>query len=232
MRFNDVFSIIGPSMIGPSSSHTAGAVTIGRAARHLLGTDPGKAVIELFGSFAATYKGHGTDCALAGGLLGFRTDDPRIPEALALAERSGLQLSFGPGTGSFPHPNTARLTLETADGSHRVSVVGTSIGGGNVEVVEVDGYSVRFTCRYPTLAVFHRDRPGLLAELTALLRNEGANIGQMSLDRKSRNGESLAVLELDGSMGERELTEIRRMPGVSRAELLDLHAHAEKEGIV
>ncbi len=225
MRFKDVFSIIGPPMIGPSSSHTAGAARIGRAARQLLGGPPDEAVIVLYGSFAATYQGHGTDTALVGGLLDFGTDDPRLPDALKLAEQTGLRVSFEQGKGVFPHPNTARVLLQSADDGRKLILVGTSIGGGNVEVVEMNGFAVRFSCMYPTLVVRHDDRPGIIAEVTGLLKEEGVNIGHMSLDRTGRNGDALAVLELDSPISARLLGDVRGIPFVRQVNKLDLTAH-------
>lgn len=175
MRFKDVFSIIGPSMIGPSSSHTAGAARIGLAARRLLGVMPDAVRVSFYGSFAATYQGHGTDTAIAGGLLGFRTDDPRLPDAIELAGEAGMELVFREGKGLFPHPNTVRLELRGA-GGQRLSLLGTSIGGGNVEIVEVNGFSVKFGCACPAVLVRHRDQPGVIAALTAALQQAGLNI--------------------------------------------------------
>jgi L-serine dehydratase, iron-sulfur-dependent, beta subunit len=199
MRFKDVFSIIGPAMVGPSSSHTAGAARIGRAARRLFGELPARADISLFGSFAATYRGHGTDTALVGGLLDMRTDDPRLPDAFRHAEECGLHIDIQPGKGLYPHPNTAELKLASADGSRERSVLGTSIGGGNIEIVRIDGFNVKLTALYPTLVLLHRDEPGFIADTTRLLASEGINIGHMSVDRKSRRGAAMTVLELDGA---------------------------------
>ncbi|MBD2868722.1 L-serine ammonia-lyase, iron-sulfur-dependent subunit beta [Paenibacillus arenilitoris] len=222
MRFKDVFSIIGPSMVGPSSSHTAGALRIGRTARRLFGTQPEAAEIVLYGSFAETYMGHGTDLALAAGLLDFETDDMRIRDALRLAELSGMNVTFGKGKGPFAHPNTVRLTL--SGGGRQDAIVGASIGGGNIEMTDVNGFDVKFTVRTPTLFVFHGDRPGIVAEVTGLLGREGVNIGYMDVDRKSRRGDALTVIETDEAVSAALQDTIRGMKDVTRVGLVDLTA--------
>ena len=220
MRFKDVFSIIGPAMVGPSSSHTAGAVRIGRAARHILGELPEKANIVFYGSFADTYKGHGTDLAVVGGLLDFDTDDPRIPSSLEIAEQLGIDIAIREGSGHFPHPNTAKITI--SKGEREISVVGASIGGGNIEVLSVDGFNVKFTAMYPTLILYHRDRPGMIAEVTRVLSREQVNIGHMSVDRKGRSGEALTVIETDHALTQEIVREIASLPQVQDARLIDL----------
>ncbi|WP_339279237.1 L-serine ammonia-lyase, iron-sulfur-dependent subunit beta [Paenibacillus sp. FSL W8-1187] len=227
MRFKDVFSIIGPSMVGPSSSHTAGAARIGLAARRLLGAMPESARVSFFGSFAATYQGHGTDTAVAGGLLGMRTDDPRLPDAIELAEEAGMDLAFREGKGLFPHPNTVRLDLQAADG-RKLSLLGTSIGGGNVEIVEVNGFAVKFGCSCPALLVRHRDQPGVIAGLTAALEEAGLNIAGLSLSRMERQGEALAVVELDGEASGTLLERVRRLPHVLGTDYVDLNGEEEE----
>ncbi len=223
VRFKDVFSIIGPAMVGPSSSHTAGAARIGLAGRRLLGEMPQEAKISFYGSFAATYQGHGTDTAVTGGLMGFHTDDPRLPDSVELAEEAGMDLVFQEGKGLFPHPNTVRLDLTAADGSRKLSLLGTSIGGGNVEVVEVNGFAVKFSCSYPTLLIRHRDQPGVIAALSAALQEEGLNIGGLSLSRMERQGEALAVVELDAPVQAGLMERIGRMPHVLQTDYMDLN---------
>jgi L-serine dehydratase len=223
MRFKDVFSIIGPAMIGPSSSHTAGAVRIGRVARQLFGAMPTEALIVFYGSFAATYRGHGTDTAIVGGLLDCDTDDPRIPDALELAEQSGISVTFEQGKGLFPHPNTAKLILKSNDPNHKLTIVGTSIGGGNIEIVEVNGFAVKFTGIYPTLVIRHFDSAGVIADITHVLKTKGVNIGHMSVDRKGRSGDALTVLELDGSIPIDLIGGIKQIPAVQLVNLINLN---------
>jgi len=220
MRFKDVFSIIGPAMVGPSSSHTAGAVRIGRVARHLLGDVPERAEIRFYGSFADTYRGHGTDLAIVGGLLDFDTDDSRIPSSLKIAERLGIEIEFREGKGSIPHPNTARIAARR--GEREAVVTASSIGGGNIEVHGVNDFDVKFTAMYPTLLVFHDDRPGMIADLTRILSREHVNIGHMSVDRKGRSGEALTVIDTDSALSDDLIREVAQLPTVRDVRLVDL----------
>ncbi|WP_310550564.1 L-serine ammonia-lyase, iron-sulfur-dependent subunit beta [Paenibacillus glufosinatiresistens] len=222
MRFKDVFSIIGPAMVGPSSSHTAGAARIGRAARQLLGEMPAKAEAVFYGSFAATYEGHGTDRAIVGGLLDYGTDDPRLPDSIETAEELGMAVMFRQGTGLFPHPNTVRLELEGPDGRNRLSLTGTSIGGGNIEIVEIDGFSVRLSGMYPTVLIHHMDYLGVLAAVTHTMRRAGVNIGHMSLDRKNRSGAALTALELDDPPTAELIQDLEILPAVHSVKVMDL----------
>src|SRR5699024_2490476 len=156
MKFNSVFDIIGPVMIGPSSSHTAGAARIGKAARDLLGAEPTWAKIHLYESFAKTYKGHGTDYALAGGLLGFETDDTRMSEALDLAKSRGLEIEFIEDTAAVDHTNKARLIIGKV--SEQLELVGISIGGGQVDIIELNGCVLRFSGNHPPILIMHTHR--------------------------------------------------------------------------
>jgi L-serine dehydratase len=220
MRFKDVFSIIGPSMVGPSSSHTAGAARMGRVARQLLGAPPKKAEIIFFGSFAETYRGHGTDLAIVGGILDMATDDPRIPRSLELAEEAGLDVTIRTGSAITVHPNTAKMIL--SDGTRVVEVIGASIGGGNIEILSVDGFDVKFIAMYPTICVYHKDRPGFIAELTAVLSRRGINIGTMDVDRKQRNGDALTVIEVDSNITSEVKEEILALSDVEDVRIVDL----------
>ncbi|WP_025699808.1 L-serine ammonia-lyase, iron-sulfur-dependent subunit beta [Paenibacillus forsythiae] len=227
MRFKDVFSIIGPAMVGPSSSHTAGAARIGRAARQLLGEMPRKAEIIFFGSFAATYQGHGTDRAIAGGLLDFATDDLRLPDSIEIAESSGMEISFRQGTGLFPHPNTVRLRLTGNAGE--LELTGISIGGGNIEIVDINGFSVKLSGMYPAVLIHHMDYLGVLASVTDTMRRGQVNIGHMSLDRKNRSGAALTVLELDEVLPRELLRELEELPAVKSVKLIHLDESPKEE---
>jgi len=220
MRFKDVFSIIGPSMVGPSSSHTAGAARLGRVARQLLGEPPGRADIVFYGSFADTYRGHGTDLAVVGGLLDWATDDERIARSFEHAEAASLKIAIRAGKAVTAHPNTAKIKL--AGGARAVEVIGASIGGGNIEVHAVDGFDVKFTALYPTLLIAHRDRPGMLAEVTAALSREGVNIGYADVDRKSRSGDALTVIETDSPPSASLLDQLRGLKDVRDVRAIDL----------
>ncbi|MEK5468291.1 L-serine ammonia-lyase, iron-sulfur-dependent subunit beta [Paenibacillus sp. FSL P2-0089] len=229
MRFKDVFSIIGPAMVGPSSSHTAGAARIGRAARQVLGELPREAEVTFFGSFAATYQGHGTDRAIAGGLLDFATDDYRLPDSIGLAAEAGMSISFGQGTGLFPHPNTVRLRLTGRESGTEMTLTGTSIGGGNIEIVDIDGFSVKLTGMYPTVLIQHMDYLGVLASVTDVMREGQFNIGHMSLDRKNRSGAALTVLELDEPATAELLEKLRALPAVKSVKVVDLNGNTQEQ---
>ncbi len=221
MRFKDVFSIIGPSMVGPSSSHTAGAARLGRVARRLHGAQPVLAELTLYGSFAATYKGHGTDLALIGGLLDYDTDDARIRDAVALAEQAGMEVRFRTAMLPAGHPNTVSIRVQSADGRED-TLTGASIGGGNIEISRVNGFDVRFTADYPTLLVFHRDQRGMVADISRLLSDRGINIGHMNVNRKSRSGDALTVVEMDERAEPQVLEQLSGLADISRIGVVNL----------
>jgi L-serine dehydratase len=225
MRFKDVFSIIGPSMIGPSSSHTAGAVRLGRVARQLLGEQPKKVEITLYGSFADTYRGHGTDLALIGGLLDYETDDPRIPIAAEEAEALGVEIAFLTSKDKADHPNTVRFHLSSE--TRELSMTGASIIGGNVEIVNVNQFDVKFTAVYPTLVISHHDRPGMIADITALLGRSQINIGFMDLDRKGRDREAMTVIETDVSIPDSLIQELENLSMIHEIKKVDLAERGE-----
>ena len=191
-----LFDVLGPVMTGPSSSHTAGAVRIGSTARRLLGEQPAQAEILLYGSFAATGRGHGTDRALVAGLLGMQPDDDRIPNSFALAKASGLHYKIGSINLRGAHPNTAVLRLVGVSG-RKLEVVGASIGGGAVELLEIDGFKVQISGELPTLVTFHRDTHGVVAAVAALMASRKINIASMTLHRKTRGGFASLVAEMD-----------------------------------
>jgi L-serine dehydratase len=195
MKYKSVFDIIGPVMIGPSSSHTAGAARIGRATRNLFGKEPTWAEIHLYGSFAKTYKGHGTDVAIVGGLLDFDTDDVRIRDALDIAKGKGIVLSFHEDEASTEHPNTARIKV--GDGKEELELVGISIGGGKVEITELNGFELRLSGNHPAILVMHNDRYGAIASVTQILAKYEINIGRMEVSRKDVGKEAMMVIEVD-----------------------------------
>jgi L-serine dehydratase len=219
MRFKDVFSIIGPAMVGPSSSHTAGAVRLGRVARRLLAVQPEWADIRLYGSFADTYKGHGTDLALIAGLLDYEPDDPRVSGSLEEAERLGMRVTIRPSSALVQHPNTAMIHV--GSGSQKIMIRGASIGGGNIELEQVNGFDVRFSGSYPTLLVFHADRTGVISDISGVLTLSGINIGYMDVDRKERNGDALTVVETDGSFPVALREQLVQIPDVQEVRIID-----------
>lgn len=193
-----LLDIIGPVMVGPSSSHTAGACRIGLLARGLVGGTPEKAAIELHGSFARTGEGHGTDKAIVGGLMGFRPDDERIRDALGIAEREGLDYTFEKtklGEDGVTHPNTARLTI--ARGSREAQLVGSSLGAGRVLISQINGFPVEVTGNFRTLVLVAEDIRGSIAAIATILAEGGVNIANLRLTRKQRGGDAFMVIDLD-----------------------------------
>lgn len=207
-----LFDVVGPIMVGPSSSHTAGAVRLGLAARRILGADVTKAQITLHGSFAATYWGHRTDVALIAGLLGMSMDDERIPHALEIAQETGLEYSFESGDLGDVHPNAARIKAEST--GDKVVIAGASVGGGRINIFEVNGFEVGFDGTYATLLTRHRDEPGVIAEVTKVLAIHGINIAFLDVSRKSRGSEALLLAETDDLIPDLALQHVRRIPGV------------------
>jgi len=206
MKYNSVFDIIGPTMIGPSSSHTAGASRIGKAARSLFGKEPKWVKIHLYESFAKTYKGHGTDFALIGGLLGFETDDPRMNKALDIARDKNISIVFVEEDAKVDHPNTARLIIGK-DGE-QLELVGISIGGGKVEITELNGFELRLSGNHPAILIMHNDRFGAIASVTRILAKYEINIGHMEVNRKDVGQEALMVIEVDQNVDDSILNEL------------------------
>ncbi len=215
-----LLDIIGPVMVGPSSSHTAGACRLGLLARGLVGGTPERATIELHGSFARTGEGHGTDKAIVAGLMGFRPDDDRIRNALEIAERDGLQYKFEKTTiHEEAHPNTVRITLERGD--RTVVMVGSSLGAGRVLVTEIDGFPVEVSGNYHTIVLVAEDVKGSVARIATLLSDDGLNIATLRLTRKRRGGDAFMVIELDECPNEDVRDHIRALPWVRWAFRLD-----------
>ncbi len=215
-----LLDIIGPVMVGPSSSHTAGACRIGRFARRLVGGPPDRATIELHGSFARTGVGHGTDRALAGGLLGLDPDDERLRDALALAEQAGLVIDFSTvKLRGEVHPNTARLTVR--HDQTEVQVTASSLGAGRIRVTAIDGYPVEVSGDLPTLVFVAADAPGVVAAASGILARDGENIATMRASRRRRGGDAIHIYELDDVPTEAAIQEIERIPGVRWARVVD-----------
>lgn len=191
-----LFDILGPVMVGPSSSHTAGAVRIGLTARKLLEEAPDYAEVYLHGSFALTGHGHGTDRALIAGLLGMQPDDLRIPDSFAVAAESGLKFSFKNVQLRNAHPNTARLKL-TGKSGRTLDIVGESIGGGRIRIVSIDGIPTNFSGEHNTLIVHNQDTPGHVATVTSALTQREINIATMQLLRSQQGGDAMMILECD-----------------------------------
>lgn len=216
----DIFDLIGPVMVGPSSSHTAGAERIGYVARKLLGEKPKSARITLHGSFAATGRGHGTDKAIVAGLLGMRPDDERIPRSFELAWEQGLDFSFELRELRAAHPNTARLDL-TGESGKRLSMTGASVGGGRIEVRELDGIALSFSAEKPTLIIRNEDQPGSISIVSAVLANLGINIATFHVNRSSRGGQAIMVIECDSPVSQGTVNTIAAMQGIISAAAVD-----------
>ncbi|WP_088006009.1 L-serine ammonia-lyase, iron-sulfur-dependent subunit beta [Indiicoccus explosivorum] len=214
MKYKSVFDIIGPVMIGPSSSHTAGAARIGRVARDLFGRQPEWARIHLYGSFAETYKGHGTDIAIIGGLLDYDTFDERIKTSFEEAGKLGMKFEFIPETGNAEHPNTARIVV--GDSESEMSLTGISIGGGTIEVTELNGFPLRLSGGHSALLVVHDDRAGCIANVANCLAKYDINIGHMEVSRKERGQMALMVIEVDQRIDENVLDEIALIPNITQ----------------
>lgn len=193
----EIFDIIGPVMIGPSSSHTAGAVRIGKYARSILGSKPIEAEIRFCGSFAKTYRGHGTDKAIIAGILGMETDDDRIKNSFATAEEEGLTYTFVTCQIDNVHPNTAEILLK-GDVGNKVLVRGSSIGGGNIIITKINETTVSINGKSTTLIIPHRDVPGMIAFVTNVLADKGVNIHGFSLSRDRKGGTAVMTIEIDG----------------------------------
>ena len=212
---------MGPVMVGPSSSHTAGAVRIGLITRKLLGRPPVRAELLLHGSFAATGKGHGTDRALVAGLLGMAPDDPDIPRAFPLAERAGMLVRMGSIVLRGAHPNSVLLRVEDERGN-TLEVNASSLGGGRVRVNAIDGLDASFTGEYPTLIIRNEDKPGQVAEVAGLLSEHGVNIAAMQLYRDRRGGLAVMVIESDQPIPEGMADYLRTLPGIVRCTYLNM----------
>lgn len=210
-----LFDILGPITIGPSSSHTAGAVRIGLACRMLLDDDVRYASITFYGSFADTYHGHGTDKAVVGGLLGFSTDNEKIRESLRLAEFRGLSFEISTAEDPRLHPNTVLIEARSRDKTVRVQ--GASVGGGAIRITEINGMAVQITFVEDTLILFHRDSPGVLASIAHILSSNGYNIGNLRLSRTRREGDVITVVETDVPVDQATVAQLRSVESVSEA---------------
>ncbi|MDT8436683.1 MAG: L-serine ammonia-lyase, iron-sulfur-dependent subunit beta [Gemmatimonadota bacterium] len=191
-----LFDILGPKMVGPSSSHTAGACRLGYVVRSVLGRTPERAAVDLHGSFAMTGEGHGTRKAIVGGLLGFLPDDVLLRESFELARGAGLEVEFHEADlGEEAHPNSARIRVEA--GGEKIEVVGCSIGGGRIRVTEIDGFPVNLRGTLPTIVVLADDVPGTVSKITGIIAQRGLNLATIRVDRTGRGERALMTIETD-----------------------------------
>lgn len=209
----DLFDILGPVMVGPSSSHTAGAARIGLITRMLLGAQPVKARIGLYGSFQKTYLGHGTDKALIGGLLGMQVDDERLRESIRHAEEEGLAYSFYNAELRGAHPNTVILDVEAASGE-KLCVQAASVGGGEIVIQAINGLEAGFSGHENTLIVTQKDVKGMIAQISSVLTAHSINIATMRVFRRSAGGEAMMVIEIDGHVEKSLIDWLKAMPGI------------------
>ena len=218
----NIFDVIGPVMIGPSSSHTAGAVRLGKLALAILGEPVKEAVIGLHGSFAQTYKGHGTDLALAAGLQGWATDEARIPKSFESLQQAGITISFKTiNLGDLAHPNSVKFWLTGVKGN-TCRVTGTSIGGGRVSITNIDDFPVEFSGEFPAILTMHNDRPGAIALVTSILSTHGVNVAQMRVFRKQKGGLAVMIVETDQPVEDAEVIVISKLPHIESVRRIQL----------
>lgn len=213
--YKSVFDIIGPVMIGPSSSHTAGAARIGKVVRTIFGEQPDSVDIYLYESFAKTYRGHGTDIALVGGLLGMEPDNPDLADSFRIAHESKLEVFFVPTKEKASHPNSVKLILKK--GNHELSVTGISIGGGNIQISEINGFRINLTMGTPTFIIVQKDVPGVIANVSTLFSNHHINIGTMTVTRESKGEKAIMIIEIDAHDIQSFSEDIKKLPDIINA---------------
>lgn len=217
----NILDIIGPVMVGPSSSHTAGAARIGQITGKLLGEQVKTAEILLHGSFLATGKGHGTDRALVAGLLGLSVDDSRIPDSFALAKERGMEFTFGSVSLQNAHPNSVKLKVTGVSG-RKLEVIAASVGGGRIRIHEIDGLRADFSAETPTLVVYNKDRPGVVVSVSLKLGLAGVNIGTMQVYRDERGGHAVMVIEVDQEVPAECIADLEYESGIEKVTYLCL----------
>lgn len=215
-----IFDIIGPVMIGPSSSHTAGAAKIGYIAREIFGRDVSNVRFTLHGSFAKTYLGHGTDKALLSGVMGFLPDDERLRNAYQIAEQKGIKYKFDSKDLGEVHPNTVKIGM-LSDDNHEMTVIGSSVGGGKVKIIRINDFDVDFNGEYTTLITKHLDRPGVMASITSMLAKNRVNIAFMKLYRHAKGDYARLILESDEKIDNCVIEDIKNMDYVDDVTKID-----------
>lgn len=219
MKEYGIFDIIGPVMIGPSSSHTAGAARLGFMARKIAGARIKEVVFYLHGSFAKTYAGHGTDKALLAGVMGLMPDDEGIRDAFILAREKGVIYRFEERDLGEVHPNTVRIAMET-QGGEKWEVTGSSIGGGKVRIIRINELEVEFEGEYTTLITYHQDRPGVIADISAVLSKYKINIAFMRVFRENKAANAALIAETDEDISPLALAEIEKNPHIIQVKVL------------
>lgn len=214
-----ILDVMGPVMVGPSSSHTAGTARLGRVAREILDEDPTEVRFFLHPPLAATYRGHGSDFALVGGAIGLNVDDPRIPEAIRIAEQMGVEIEFSEEDLGDVHPNTVRIEIKGK--TREAEITGSSIGGGVIEVFRINGFQTRFKGDSPALMLFYRDRPGMISEVTNIIADERINIASLSCSRKQRGEDAFMQIDVDSPLSDAAIGRICGLEDVVEAKYLD-----------
>ncbi|MEJ2296294.1 MAG: L-serine ammonia-lyase, iron-sulfur-dependent subunit beta [Candidatus Lokiarchaeota archaeon] len=221
MKYTSIFDVIGHIMVGPSSSHTAGACLIAYVARELFGTMPISVNIGLHGSFAETHRGHGTDIAILGGLLGLKPEDGRIKDAFEKADKRGLNYTFEViDLGPEYHPNS--VSIEMIDNSDKMTVIGSSIGGGNIIIVEVNGLEAGFGGEPNTLVIFNQDKIGALVNIANTLSKFNLNIGGMKISRNPKKKIALTWLEMDSEISEEVVNSLLKFPEIIKVRIINV----------
>ncbi|WP_315068495.1 L-serine ammonia-lyase, iron-sulfur-dependent subunit beta [uncultured Clostridium sp.] len=216
MKGIGVFDIIGPIMIGPSSSHTAGAARLGKVARSIADGEIAEVTFLLHGSFAQTYKGHGTDRALVAGILGMEPSDERLRNSMELAKEKGIEFLFKEADLGDVHPNTVKFIMRTKDDRH-CEVMGSSIGGGSIQIIEVNGNEVDFSGMYETLIIDHKDVPGVISSVTSILYSENINVAFMRVFRNHKGKEATMIFEMDNKVNNELMQKIKNIELVYNA---------------
>lgn len=222
-----IFDVLGPVMIGPSSSHTAGVVRIGNVARRILGRTPNHACIQFHGSLAKTYRGHGSDKAIVAGLMGFAPDDTRIRDSLSLANERGFAFEIATVELENVHPNTVLISAELSDerGDNHIAMQAASVGGGNILVQEINGIEVSFDGYYDTLVVIHQDQPGAISLATSVLAVAQINIAGMKVYRAQKGGRAIMVIEADGQLDKKLVSTLSNLPLIEQVTVLKGVSH-------
>ena len=218
MKSVGVFDILGPIMVGPSSSHTAGAARLGKVARAVAGADIEEVTFYLHGSFAKTYKGHGTDRALVAGILGMEPSDLRLRDSLEIARELGLKIGFKEADLGDVHPNTVEFIIKGKEGNYEL---GSSIGGGSIEVTSVNGNAVNFTGAYPTVIVSNRDVPGVLSKVASILYDNDINIAFMKVFRNQKGKNATMVFEVDHEITAEIIGNIKAIEGINKVIMIN-----------
>lgn len=214
MKYRSVFDIIGPVMVGPSSSHTAGPVRIGQIARRLFDAQPEEIVVRLYGSFAETYKGHASDVAVVGGILNYETDDPRIPDSLVRAMELGIKVSFVKEESIPEHPNTMEITLIRGD--DKLDIAAISIGGGVVRITRLNGFPLKLSGENPAILIFHKDAYGAIAGVASTLAANKINISGMDVSRIEKGDIALMTIETDQPVSDNLINAIAKKENIIR----------------